>query len=131
MLFRSDYEQRLADVETNARLLRAIVETLRQMNQEMKIIFTLSPVPLSRVTNGRSALVCDVLSKSTLRIAIEGLMNQGLPGVYYWPAFEIVRGLALHTGPMFGMDDGQPRHVNNAIVHLIMKLFIKYFAALT
>jgi hypothetical protein len=48
--------------------------------------------------------------------------------VFYWPSFEIVRWLAPHVSPAYGADDGLSRHVNRALVDLIVKLFLKHYA---
>jgi hypothetical protein len=67
------------------------------------------------------------LSKSTLRVAIESVMQEGHDGLYYWPSFEIVRWLGGHLEQsMFG-EDGNTRHVNRATVKLILESFLKHY----
>jgi hypothetical protein len=44
--------------------------------------------------------------------------------VRYWPSFEVVRWVGSHLGPVFGAEDGQPRHVSNFVVDAIVRNFI-------
>ena len=50
-----------------------------------------------------------------------------LPGVHYWPSFEIVRWIGAHTGPVFGIDDGAQFHVSEALIGRITSQFIETF----
>lgn len=121
------YEQRLGTVSETAGHIRAIVDALRHMSPDLRIVLTVSPVPLKVDTTRNSAMVGDFLSKATLRLAVEEYLKAAHSGVYYWPAFEIVRWLSAHTPPVFGADDQIARHVNQSTVDLIMKLFLKHF----
>jgi hypothetical protein len=56
-------------------------------------------------------------------------MAQSIPGVHYWPAFEIVRWLSGHAGVMYGNDDDNPRHVSQKVVQTIIDLFLKYYVS--
>jgi len=60
------------------------IKQLRQSNPDLKILLTLSPV-----RHTRDGLEGNALSKSTLRLAIQKVVDS-LPGVYYFPSFEIV-----------------------------------------
>lgn len=122
------YEHRLEGVLENATSIRAMVDALRSINSALKIVLTVSPVPMKLEFNGRSPFVGDQLSKSTLRLALEDYLSDAPDGVYYWPAYEIVRAVGLHLPPVFGADDGVTRHVNKDLVALIVRLFIKHFA---
>lgn len=120
--------QRLTTVDENVKWLRQIVRLLRKVNPDLKIVFSLSPVPLNTSFTSLSAMTSDCLSKSTLRLALNEFMSQGPRDVYYWPAFEVVRWLSGHTGRMYG-DDGNPRHVSKDTVKIIVELFIKHYVA--
>jgi hypothetical protein len=124
------YEQRLLSVADNLEHIKAIVRGVRTLNPALKIVLTVSPVPLAADSTRGSAVVGDFLSKATLRLATEEYLKSGPVDVYYWPAFEIVRWLGAHLPPVFGMDDGEPRHVNNDMVEVIVRLFLKHFATL-
>jgi hypothetical protein len=117
---------RLSSVEENERNLVEIVELVRRVNASAPIVLTLSPVPLKATFRDVSCMVADSVSKSILRVAIDRVASQGLPGVYYWPSFEIVRWAGAHRSePSYGLDDNRSRHVNRAIVREIIKAFVE------
>jgi len=121
------YKQRLEGVRENAEHIRAMVTAIRAINRNIKIVLTVSPVPMAVDFSGRPAMVADMLSKSTLRLALDDFMKSAPQDIYYWPALEIVRWVGGHTGPVFGADDGNARHVNIELVDLIVRLFLKHF----
>jgi hypothetical protein len=68
--------------------LRAFIEEVRQFNPQMRLILTVSPVPLAATTEQRHVLTASTYSKAVLRVAAEKIGE--LPDVYYFPAYEIV-----------------------------------------
>lgn len=66
----------------------AFVAEVREVNPCMKMILTVSPVPLAATAEARHVLAASTYSKAVLRVAVEQLVR--LPGVYYFPAYEIV-----------------------------------------
>lgn len=68
--------------------LRAFILEVRQLNPGMRVILTVSPVPLAATAESRHVLAATTYSKAVLRIAAEQLCQ--LPDVYYFPAYEIV-----------------------------------------
>jgi hypothetical protein len=114
---------RTTTVEENTRNLLEIIELARTFNPSLKIVYTLSPVPLIASFEQPSAVMADCLSKSVLRVACHQIAQMQLPNVYYWPSFEIVRWLGAHTGPVFGAD-GNAHHVDQSVVDRIMKHFL-------
>lgn len=118
---------RISTVEENTENLARIVELIHGVRPGLPIVVTLSPVPLRATFEPMSCFAADCISKSTLRVAIDGLMRRQLPNVVYWPSFEIVRWLGGHVPlAMFG-EDGNPRHVNRRTVKLILDKFIAHF----
>jgi len=122
-------EFRLISAAENEAALAFIVDTLRELNPDIKIVLTVSPVPLNRSLGFASAIAADCISKSTLRVALHNYLSKQPGNVFYWPSFEIVRWLGAHLPPVFGEDDGILRHVNQSMVDLIAKLFLKHFVA--
>ncbi len=104
------------------------IESIRAMRPDLPVILTLSPVPLMSSVDHPSPVVQDCISKSNIRAAIAMTMEEQIPGVYYWPSFEIVRWLGGHAGPFFGIEEQDQRHVAPSCVKLITELFIeRYF----
>ena len=121
------YKFRTTTVAENVANLREIVRMLREFNPNVTIFLTVSPVPLKGTFERGSAIVADCVSKSTLRVAAEEVLRLDLPGIYYWPSFEIVRWAGGHTGDAFGVDDGSSFHVSQALIERIMYNFVKTF----
>jgi hypothetical protein len=98
--------------------LRAFITEVRQVNPRMKMILTVSPVPLAATAVPGHVLVASTYSKSVLRVAAEQL-NQ-TSDVYYFPAYEIV-GAAGGSG--FAADR---RSVLEPTVERVMVLFFQH-----
>ena len=122
------HEFRLTTVEENEQNIVRIVELIRSVNQNAPIVLTLSPVPLLATFRGQSCVTADAVSKSVLRVAIDLVESRGLPGVYYWPSFEIVRWLGGHLPwPAYGVPDRRARHVTRYLVTEIIDAFVEAF----
>jgi hypothetical protein len=120
-----EFEMRTTTPAWNAENLQRVLAAIRAVNREALVFMTLSPAPLNHTLEFDSTIVADCLSKSVLRVAIHEVMQKHLEGVRYWPSFEIVRWVGSHLGPVFGAEDGQPRHVSNFIVDAIVGAFIR------
>lgn len=118
---------RISTVEENVDNLVRIVELVNGARPGLPIIVTLSPVPLRATFEPMSCFAADCISKSTLRVAIDGLMRRKFPNVAYWPSFEIVRWLGGHIPLSMYGEDGNTRHVNRQTVRLILDSFIKHY----
>ena len=98
------------------------------MNPDAPIVLTLSPVPLNATFRGISCVAADCVSKSTLRVALDGVVGRGLENVYYWPSFEIVRWVGGHVPwPAYGFNRGDSRHVTRYLVAQIIDAFVEAF----
>ena len=61
------------------------------MNPRVKVILTVSPVPLVATAEEAHVLVATTLSKSVLRVAAEVVSARGRD-VAYFPSYEIITG---------------------------------------
>lgn len=124
-------EYRGITVAQNVANIRYMVDCLRIIRPGLNIVLTVSPVPINRSFIHASAIQSDCISKSTLRVAAEEIIQAGLPGVHYWPSFEIVRWLSGHMPvgslPAFGAEDRDTRHVSRHLVNMIVELFLETF----
>ena len=117
-----DYEfHNFTAAETTQDLLR-FIEYLRSVNPEVRLIFTVSPVPLMATYEPRHVLVSTIYSKSALRVAAEDVVRQ-TQGSSYYPSYEIITG--HHTRYMYFADD--LRSVTNEGVDRAMALFSKHY----
>ncbi len=99
--------------------LRSSVTLLRTHNPELRVILTVSPVPLVATATDEHVLMATSYSKSVLRAAA-GDVAASEPSVTYFPAFEIV------TGPQapetyFASDR---RHVTDEGVRAVMEAML-------
>ncbi len=120
---------RFSSVQENSNNLIKIIETLRVISPEIKVFVTLSPVPLIGVPENKSVLERDVVSKSTIRLAIEEAQNH--VEFTYWPSFEVVKWISPHISPSvnfqaFGDPDNNSRHVSRWVVDEITQSFIDH-----
>lgn len=87
------FERRLISVEETTQALRGIVESLKKIKNDIRIVFTVSP--LRHLNDGAHG---NNLSKSTLLLAIDNLCQEHsncateskAPTVDYFPSYEIV-----------------------------------------
>jgi hypothetical protein len=98
--------------------LRAFIHEVRQVNPGMRMILTVSPVPLVATAEAQHVLAASTYSKSVLRVAAGQVSKES--GVYYFPAYEIVGtgGLAY-----FATDR---RSVSEEGVSRVMSLFFRH-----
>lgn len=68
--------------------LRAFATEVRRVNPRMRMILTVSPVPLAATAESQHVLAATTYSKSVLRVAAETTARQG--EAYYFPAYEII-----------------------------------------
>ena len=71
--------------------LAAALEILRAVNPALKVILTVSPVPLTATASGQHVLAATTYSKSVLR-AVAGEMAALDEAVDYFPSYEIITG---------------------------------------
>ena len=98
------------------------IDLLRSVNQAVRLVLTVSPVPLIATAVDRHVLVSTTYSKSALRVACEEITSLR-QGVAYFPSFEIITGNHAR-GAYFGPD---LRSVTEDGVAHVMRLFLRYF----
>lgn len=118
------HDFRTTTTEENATNIAFIAASLKSLQPNIQIVFSVSPVPLFATFEYSSAMIADCVSKSVLRASIDQVIKQKDPNVHYWPAFEIVRWLGSYTGGVYGGDDGTTRHVSNVVITAIVDAFV-------
>ncbi|MGC1487626.1 MAG: GSCFA domain-containing protein [Albidovulum sp.] len=71
--------------------MNAAIDVMRVMNPAIRILLTVSPVPLTATASGQHVLVATTYSKSVLR-AVAGELAAQDEGVDYFPSYEIITG---------------------------------------
>ncbi len=102
--------------------LLAFIDEVRLLSPTLRIILTVSPVPLIATFEDRHVLQATTYSKSVLRVAAETARTLR-EGVVYFPSYEIVTG--AHNRARFFEDD--MRNVRPEGVSRVMATFSRHF----
>lgn len=99
--------------------LDSFVEEVRCINPNVRIILTVSPVPLVATASDQHVLVASTYSKSVLRVAAEQAVVKN-DNVFYFPSYEIV------TGPQAPKNffESDLRSVSPEAIELVMTAFL-------
>jgi hypothetical protein len=110
-------------VDENVRYLEEFLQIAWALNPRLRVILTVSPVPLAATMEPRHVIQSTVWSKSVLRVAAETI-RQRHAAVDYFPSYEIV------AGAFDGVDGFEPdrRSVNSAAVDRVMRSFFRAYA---
>lgn len=101
----------------------AFAELMRSRNPNVKILMTVSPVPLiATAREDQSVITATTYSKSVLRVAAEHL-SESLEQAYYFPSYEVITCNASRGG-YFSEDLREVRHVG--VAH-VMRLFMQHY----
>jgi len=99
--------------------LRAIHRTLRRFNPAMRLLLTISPVPLTATASGAHVLAASSQAKAILRAAV-GEYVADTATADYFPSYEIVTSQAC-GGPWFAPN---LRSVSPEGVERVMEIFL-------
>lgn len=97
-------------------------ELARSVNPDLKILLTVSPVPLIATFEPRHVLVSTTVSKAILRVAADEAMRR-FDFVDYFPSYEVIAS-ATSTGDHYGPDR---REVTEAGVSHVMRVFTHHY----
>jgi hypothetical protein len=102
--------------------LREALRLMRQVNPKLRVVLTVSPVPLIATYEPTHVLQATTYSKSVLRVAADQVAK-GDDSVDYFPSYEIISG-AYNRGSYFGED---LREVVEAGVRHVMGVFLRHY----
>jgi hypothetical protein len=77
--------------------MEAALALLQRMNPGIRLLLTVSPVPLTATAAGRHVLVSTTQSKSVLR-SVAGEMAEDHAAVDYFPSYEVIAGPQARAG---------------------------------
>ena len=117
------FRHRVLSVDENLACLQRFLDVVRAHNPALKLIVTVSPVPLlaTGLADDTHVIAANGHSKAVLRTAAEELRRRN-DGVYYFPSYEMVS---------YCLNDpweDDTRHVKRAAVAQIMTAFKAAFA---
>jgi hypothetical protein len=102
--------------------LRAALAMMRAANPRLRVLLTVSPVPLTATASGQHVLTATTQSKSTLR-AVAGDIAETHRYVDYFPSYEIV------TAPAFRGMAFEP-NMRSVNAHGVAQVMDRFFADL-
>lgn len=110
------------DLSETVEDMQASLEYIRNINPGVRVILTVSPVPLNATFEDRHVYQSTTWSKAVLRLAAEEMTNR-FDNCLYFPSYEVIT--APHVrGRYFGADC---REVVEEGVNHVMGLFFKHF----
>jgi len=98
--------------------LTQVRKHLKAKNRRLRMLLTVSPVPLTATASDKHVLVATTYSKSTLR-SVCGFFEARLPDVDYFPSYEIITS-SLSRGIFY---ESNLRSVNEHGVNTAMSVF--------
>ena len=116
------YSFKNLDIHENIEHLSSAIDLMTELNPQIKIILTLSPVPLVATLEEQHVLHSTILSKSILRTAIEEVRKKHA-NVDYFAAYEMLSTAYLKTHYF----EEDRRSVTPEGVKLVMDVFFKEF----
>lgn len=103
--------------------MQQFLDALWQLNPGVKVVFTVSPVPLIATYENRNVLVSTTCSKSVLRVAADMLYRQYADQVEYFPSYEIITG--NYSNSVYYESDY--RGINAIGVDHAMRCFLRHY----
>jgi hypothetical protein len=110
------------DVAETIADFRSFLAALRAINPRIRVLLTVSPVPLIATYESTHVLTATTYSKSVLRVAADTLARE-LEWVDYFPSFEIITG-SFNAGAYYQAD---AREVTDAGVAHVMRCFARHY----
>jgi hypothetical protein len=104
--------------------LGSFLAALRTVNPGVRVLLTVSPVPLIATYESTHVLTATTYSKAVLRVAADAMARE-LDWVDYFPSYEIITG-SFNGGAYYQAD---AREVNEAGVAHVMRCFAKHYLA--
>ncbi len=117
------FRRRQLSVEDNVQELERISSVYARHKPDIKLIVSVSPVPLNKTFTRDHVVVANCLSKSILRVAAEEFVARHPGTAFYFPSYESV--LYGTRAPW----ETDMRHVSGDAVARVMALFQRMFLA--
>lgn len=109
------FEARAFSFEENVSWLEESLRRLRELNPELDVLLTVSPIPSYATFAAGEAVTQSFAGKCILRAAADRI-TRSVPHVWYFPSFEMALAFNPHT------QNADNRHVKNATVDRIFAL---------
>lgn len=123
------YIYRETTIEENLENITRVIRFIKNLSPKIKIILTVSPVPLLVSLGHKSCVQADCVSKSTMRLVANEIVKNSTDedNIIYWPSFESIRWAGSNASNFFGADDNLSVHVSESKINKIIQAFIDTF----
>lgn len=118
-----EIENRFLSLNETIKTMEKTVEYIYDINVNLPIIFTLSPIPLKYTSSDYDIRTANNISKSTLRIALFEICKE-YSNVHYFPSYEIIQSIAENSKLNIWQLDG--RHLNASVINIVGEYFLKF-----
>ena len=115
------YQLHILDAQANTAALEGIRARLKAMNPTVKLVITVSPVPMTETFSGRDVLAANTYSKSVLRAAAETFANAH-DDADYFPSYDMIA-----SSPRATAYASDCVHVTDAVVGQIVQIFLREY----
>lgn len=122
---RSSYHFHNFTVQEMEADLKTFIACLRGVNPAVRVILTVSPVPLIATYEAQHVLTATTYSKAALRVVAEQIVTSSEGDVAYFPSYEMITG--AHTRGQFFAED--LREVLPEGVAYVMRTFSRHYLA--
>jgi tetratricopeptide (TPR) repeat protein len=123
------YLFRTTSVKENVDNVLYLIDFVRKISPHLKIVVTVSPIPLIASFECESAVQADCLSKSTMRLVAHDVVNgSNISNILYWPSFEVFRWAGSNCSNYYAADDGAAWHVSEEKVAGTIRAFVEMFS---
>lgn len=117
------YEFKNLSVEDIVAEMDSFILQVTSLRPDLKVLLTVSPVPLAATALDRQVLVSTSYSKSVLRVAAELIQGRWKDKVVYFPSYEIISG-NFSRGSYYASD--LMSVIEDGVDH-VMRLFFKHY----
>lgn len=115
------YTLEITDATTNFVMLTRIFSALLSLRHTLKIIVTVSPVPMSDTFSGRDVAIANAYSKATLRVAADKFAET-FDNVDYFPTYDMIS-----LSPRESVYGPDCLHISDKIVGQMMNKFLALY----
>lgn len=105
--------------------LETAIDIMQEMNPQLRILLTVSPVPLTATASDKHILAANTYSKSLLRVVAEDICRNNCT-VDYFPSYEIITGAPFIENSY----ESNLRSVKSAAVEAAMWVFFDAYPEL-
>lgn len=120
--YKGRFEFHVTDFGANLKALERIYGLLMKANPSIKIVITVSPVPLLATFSGRDIVTANTYSKAVLRACAETWVSLHAESIVYFPSFE----MTINSDPTIAWMPDRI-HVAPSFVKKIMENFLTTF----